>query len=165
MMMMSRYALRAGTRLGVALIVLALLLIANRLTAQETLAQSSAPQSTQPRGNAPLGNTPAAMPAPDNPPTVPGAPLPGATRQATPQQLLGKVVHDARDTRIGRIEATQLDDQGNVESVVVALGGVGGIGARPVTVQRNELQLGDDGETVKTRLTKDELDRRPAPAK
>lgn len=172
-MTMSRYTFRLGTRLGVALVVLALLLIANRLTARQaqaqtlaqSLAQSSAPQSTQPRGNAPLGNSPAVMPTPDNPPTVPGAPLPGASDHAAPHALIGKTVHDARDTRVGRIEAAQLDAQGNVKAVVVALGGVGGIGARPVTLQRHELQLGDDGESVKTRLTKDELDRRPAPSK
>lgn len=74
-------------------------------------------------------------------------------------------MHAARDTHVGRIEAAQLDDQDNVKGVLTALGGVGGIGARPVTVERHELQLGDNGETVRTRLTKAELDRRPAPSK
>jgi hypothetical protein len=164
-MTLSRYTFRIGTRIGVALIVLALLLIANRLTARQAFAQISAPQTSPSQGNAPLGNSPSVMPSPTNPPTVPGAPLPGAAEHATPEQLLGKTVHDARDTRVGRIEAAQLDEQGNVKGVVVALGGVGGIGARPVTLGRDELQFGDDAHTVKTRLTKDELDRRPAPAK
>lgn len=159
-MSISHHAFRAGTRIAVAVIVLAALLVAGRI-----IAQSSAPQTQQPRGNAPLGNTPAVMPDRSNPPTVPGAPLPGASEHAMPEDLIGKAVHDARDTRVGRIEAAQLDAQGNVKAVVVALGGVAGIGARPVTLERHELQLGDDGRSVKTRLTKDELDRRPAPAK
>lgn len=149
-MSISRYAFRAGTRIAVAVIVVAALLVAGRIIAQTS---------------APLGNAETVRPVPGNPPTVPGAPLPGVSRHAVPEDLIGKTVHDARDTRVGRIEAAQLDAQGNVKGVVVALGGVGGIGARPVTVERHELQLGDDGETVKTRLTKDELDRRPAPAK
>ncbi|MCG7621790.1 PRC-barrel domain-containing protein [Epibacterium sp. Ofav1-8] len=93
----------------------------------------------------------------DTPPAV-------ASDELTADELTGASAFDANDEMIGEVADIVMDNSGDVDAVIVDVGGFLGIGAKPV-----ELQLGDvnieerDGHLrIYTMMTKQQMEEMPS---
>ena len=85
----------------------------------------------------------------------------GPTASMDARELIGAPVKSAENEPIGDIESIYVDQQGEVRSVIVGVGGLFGFGERKVAVGWNALNVADDGQTVHTTLSKDQLKSLP----
>lgn len=85
----------------------------------------------------------------------------GRMNQAQAQELLGSDVKNAQNETIGEVEAVQVDSSGMVSNIIVSVGGFLGIGARDVALSWNDLQVAENGQSVVTTMTKDQLKSMP----
>ena len=80
----------------------------------------------------------------------------------TADTLQGAAVYDALDERVGEVSELQLTPEGQVEHVVVDVGGFLGIGEKPVLLPMAALDVlqQDGGDEVRVYLSqsKDELE-------
>ena len=93
--------------------------------------------------NLPNPPTPAAAPAP-------GSFVPGETgAQSLTSALRGRAVYDPKTEKIGEVGDFVLEADGHVSAVVLAVGGVLGIGAKDVAVPFGDLKTGNrDGKPI-----------------
>ena len=90
-----------------------------------------------------------------NPPTPPGAPAPGSFvanetgGQSLTSALRGRAVYDPKNEKIGEVGDFVLDPDGRVSAVVLAVGGVLGLGTKDVAVPFGDLKTGSqDGRPI-----------------
>ena len=77
--------------------------------------------------------------------------------------LIGaKVKNDSKQT-VGAVDDLYLDKDGNIKSVVIAVGGFLGVGSKAVAVKWSDLRYDRNGDSlmVTTSLSKDELKAMP----
>lgn len=77
------------------------------------------------------------------------------------KKLLGADIKNAQNETIGEVESINVDKDGKVRSVIVGVGGFLGMGERNVSVNWEALTVTNDGDTVRTNLTKDQLKAMP----
>jgi sporulation protein YlmC with PRC-barrel domain len=114
------------------------------------VAQQSTPQ-----------NQPATPPASSTMPSSPStanAPSPNAMQV---DKLVGKSVRNNNGEKIGDIEAVYVTPSGQVDSVIVGVGGFLGMGEREVAVKWSDLKVSPDGDTITSNMTKDSLKALP----
>ena len=99
----------------------------------------------------------------------PGASAPGPailTEQEPPVlrsgSVIGMDVQTAATETVGRIEALLLDPEGRIEGAVIAVGGILGLGEKPVGVTWDALELKPRGDAAM--LTVEAAQLREAPA-
>jgi sporulation protein YlmC with PRC-barrel domain len=105
------------------------------------------------------------------PPTTPSAP-PAATAPKEPmatakdmpapnaadaRKLIGRNVKNPENETIGEIKSVFITPDGNVDSVMVGVGGFLGVGEREVQLAWKDLQIMDNGEKVVVNMSKDQL--------
>lgn len=79
--------------------------------------------------------------------------------QLTSEQLLDMKVKGAQGEDIGEVEQLVIDpSSGRVQSVVVSVGGFLGMGDKKVALPWNQVQIGQDKETLTTQATKQQLE-------
>lgn len=66
------------------------------------------------------------------------------------RQLVGKDVYGADNRNMGEVEDVVMGTNGQVESVLVDVGGFLGIGARRVAIPVSQIQLGQDDRLTTT---------------
>lgn len=85
----------------------------------------------------------------------------GAMAGIDAKQLLGTDVKNAENEKVGEVQAVQLDSAGKVRNLIVGVGGFMGLGERAVAVEPSALSVADNGDTLRTTLTKDQLKAMP----
>lgn len=83
------------------------------------------------------------------------------TARVEAKDLIGAELRSAEDETVGEVESIYLNQEGEVRSVIVGVGGLFGFGERKVALGWNALNVADDGLTVHTTLTKDQLKQMP----
>lgn len=152
-------------------------------TAQRT--DATAPAGTAPAGTAPAGTAPAAT-APAGTATAPAgtATAPAATVATAPagqttaagtaglvpageltaDNLIGTTVYGPGEESIGNVGDIALTDDGQVEAIIIDVGGFLGIGAKPVAVSLENLEVLRDASgslEVTTQFTQEQLEAAP----
>lgn len=92
----------------------------------------------------------------------PGTPVTGA--DLTADNLMGTRVHGPDDSTIGSVGDIALTPEGEVDAVIVDVGGFLGIGAKPVAVSMDNLNIMRDSGgslTITTQFTQDQLRAAP----
>lgn len=113
------------------------------------IAQQSTPQN-QPGSTTTTPNT-----------TTPSTANAPAANAVQVDKLLDKSVRNANGEKIGDIEAVYVTPNGQVDSVIVGVGGFLGMGEREVAVKWSDLKVSADGETITSNMTKDSLKALP----
>lgn len=85
----------------------------------------------------------------------------GAMAGVDAKQLLGTDIKNAQNETVGEVQAVQLDAAGKVRNLIVGVGGFLGLGERAVAVQPSAVTVADNGDTIRTTLTKDQLKAMP----
>lgn len=84
----------------------------------------------------------------------------------TTEQLTGANVYDANNEDVGRVSELVVGPQGEIQGAVVDVGGFLGIGAKPVALDYNQLDVHKqvDGDTLRVyvNMTKEQLEALPA---
>ena len=91
-------------------------------------------------------------------PNTANAPSPNAVQV---DKLVGKSVRNANGDKIGDIEAVYVTPAGQIDSVIVGVGGFLGMGEREVAVKWSDLKVTDNGDTITSTMTKDSLKALP----
>ncbi|RVV96633.1 PRC-barrel domain containing protein [Mesobaculum littorinae] len=85
--------------------------------------------------------------------------------ELTAEDLDGTTVYGTDDESIGEIGELLLDDEGNIEEIVVNVGGFLGIGEKPIAVGFDQLSVlrSDDGSDVRVYMdaTEEQLEAQP----
>lgn len=85
----------------------------------------------------------------------------GAMAGVDARELLGTDVKNAQNETVGEVQAVQLDAAGKVRNLIVGVGGFLGLGERAVAVEPTALTVADNGNTIRTTMTKDQLKAMP----
>jgi sporulation protein YlmC with PRC-barrel domain len=86
------------------------------------------------------------------------APSPSAVQV---DRLIGKSVRNPEGDKIGDIEAVYVTPTGQVDTVIVGVGGFLGMGERDVAVKWSDLKVTDNGDKITAAMTKDSLKALP----
>jgi sporulation protein YlmC with PRC-barrel domain len=73
------------------------------------------------------------------------------------QRLIGRTVRNQQDESVGDVNAVMITPDGAVSAVIVGVGGFLGIGERDVAIRWQDLQVRNDGDEVRTSLSKDDV--------
>jgi len=107
----------------------------------------------------PPGTSP---PAPGTNTTIlPGRDMPAPTASGDTRMLIGRTVHNAQNETIGEIKSVYIGPDGKVDSLIVGVGGILGLGEREVRLAWSDLRVSDNGEKVVLNIPKDELKAKP----
>jgi len=85
---------------------------------------------------------------------------PGAKFKA--DELIGKDIKNVSGESIGNIESVVIDESGKISAVIVGVGGFLGLGDHEVALDWSDLRIHQDGETIETNMTKNDLKAQPA---
>lgn len=85
----------------------------------------------------------------------------GAMAGVDAKELLGTDIKNAQNEKVGEVQAVQLDSAGKVRNLIVGVGGFLGLGERAVALQPSAVTVADNGDTIRTTLTKDQLKAMP----
>lgn len=77
------------------------------------------------------------------------------------EELLGRTIENANGENIGEIKNVVIDQTGQVQYVIVGVGGFLGLGEKHVALAWDELTIADNGETVTAAVTKEQLEALP----
>jgi sporulation protein YlmC with PRC-barrel domain len=124
------------------------LLLAAFLTCGAATASAQPQQATSP-------------PAPGTTTNLPGRDMPAPTVSGDTRKLIGRKVQNAQDETIGEITSVYVGPDGKVDSLIVGVGGVLGVGEREVRLALSDLKASDNGEKVVLDMTKDGLKAKP----
>jgi sporulation protein YlmC with PRC-barrel domain len=103
---------------------------------------------------------PAVAPSAASPATAPSATQ--RTSEADTARLIGRTVRNAAEESIGEVTSVVIGRDGSVSSVIVGVGGFLGVGQREVAIRWQDLQIRDNGATVHTNVTREQLAALPA---
>jgi len=133
-------------------------------------ATTTAPATTEQPAGTTADNTMAAAPATTDTTTPPATT--GSINAATPvsqdisaNQLMGAEVYGTDNSDIGEVNDIVFDMKGDINAVVVDVGGFLGIGEKPVALKFDNLSVRKDENgklLVSANATKDQLDKAPA---
>ncbi len=98
-----------------------------------------------------------------NPPIIAAAAAPGGEEvtSVAAQDLVGREVHNLDDQIIGEVEGVKVDEKGNVQMVVVGVGGFLGGGERHVAIDWSGIVVSSDGRRLGVNATKKQLQDLP----
>ncbi|HVI89694.1 MAG TPA: PRC-barrel domain-containing protein [Dongiaceae bacterium] len=127
-----------------------------------------APSATTPMPAAPAANAPAdnnATPgataaAPTPPPSEAIIAAPGSGDLGA-NKIIGMKVYNPNGDEVGKVKDVLFDANGNIKGVVLNVGGVLGIGAKPVGLQWKEVDVEPSNDIVKVNYTKEQLEAAP----
>jgi sporulation protein YlmC with PRC-barrel domain len=124
------------------------LLLAAFLTCGAATASAQPQQATSP-------------PATGTTTNLPGRDMPAPTASGDTRKLIGRKVQNARNDTIGEITSVYIGPDGRVDSFIVGVGGILGVGDREVRIAWSDLRVSDNGEKLVLNMTKDELRAKP----
>lgn len=124
------------------------LVLAAFLTCGAATAYAQPQQATSP----PVSGTTTILPGPD---------MPAPTVSGDTRKLIGRNVQNAQNETIGEIRSVYIGPDGKVDSLIVGVGGILGVGEREVRLAWSDLRVSDNSEKVVLNITKDELKAKP----
>jgi sporulation protein YlmC with PRC-barrel domain len=92
---------------------------------------------------------------------LPGRDMPAPTVSGDTRKLIGRNVRNAQNDTIGEIKSVYVGPDGKVDSLIVGVGGILGVGEREVRLAWSDLRVSDNGEKVVLNITRDELKAKP----
>lgn len=92
--------------------------------------------------------------------TTPQATAPKASSMQV-DRLVGKAVLNPEGDKIGDIEAVYVTPSGQIDTVIIGVGGFLGMGERDVAVKWSDLKVTDNGDKITAAMTKDSLKALP----
>lgn len=92
--------------------------------------------------------------------TTPQATAPNPSSMQV-DRLVGKAVRNPEGDKIGDIEAVYVTPNGQIDTVIVGVGGFLGMGERDVAVKWSDLKVTDNGDKITAAMTKDSLKALP----
>jgi sporulation protein YlmC with PRC-barrel domain len=119
------------------------------------------------------GDPAALNPIPANPPpaqvqTAPVIPPPSdaiiakqASEDMGANKLIGMKVYNPNGDEVGKVKDVLFAPDGSVKGVVLSVGGVLGIGAKPVGLQWKEIEVQPQTEAALVKFTKEQLEAAP----
>jgi sporulation protein YlmC with PRC-barrel domain len=93
--------------------------------------------------------------------SLPGRDTPALTMSGDTRKLIGRSVQNAQNDTIGEIKSVYIGPDGKVDSLIVGVGGILGMGEREVRLAWSDLRVSDNSEKVVLNITKDELKAKP----
>jgi hypothetical protein len=93
--------------------------------------------------------------------SLPGRDTPALTMSGDTRKLIGRSVQNAQNDAIGEIKSVYIGPDGKVDSLIVAVGGILGVGEREVRLAWSDLRPSDNGEKVVLDIARDELKAKP----
>ena len=90
--------------------------------------------------------------------TMPAKPAANAVQF---DELVGKAIENPDGDNVGDIQSVYLKPDGQIDSVIIGVGGFLGIGERDVAVKWADLNITDNGDRITTPLTKEQLEALP----
>jgi sporulation protein YlmC with PRC-barrel domain len=93
--------------------------------------------------------------------SLPGRDMPAATVSGDTRKLIGRSVQNAQNDTIGEVRSVYIGPDGKVDSLIVGVGGILGVGEREVRLAWSDLRVSDNGEKVVLDIARDELKARP----
>lgn len=121
--------------------------------------QSQGPAANAPAGNAPAANAPDATAA--NPPPSEAIIAAEGSGDIRADKIIGMKVYNPDGSEVGKVKDVLFDPNGNIKGVVLNVGGVLGIGAKPVGLQWKEVDVEPSSDVVKVNYTKEQLEAAP----
>jgi sporulation protein YlmC with PRC-barrel domain len=118
-------------------------------------------QTTPSTGSPGTGSGASGMPGSSSTMTTAPDATGGAMAGVDAKELLGTDIKNAQDEKVGEVQAVQLDAAGKVRNLIVGVGGFLGLGERAVALQPSAVTVADNGDTIRTTLTKDQLKAMP----
>jgi sporulation protein YlmC with PRC-barrel domain len=107
----------------------------------------------------------AAYAADTNPATRPAttgaAVVQPSAASADVNKLIGRNIQNLQNETIGEINSVRIGTAGNVEAVIVGVGGFLGMGEREVAINWKDLTVADNGNKVTLAMTKEQLKAMP----
>ncbi len=129
-----------------------------------TVGTANMPAATDTMAAAPATTAPA-DPAADNPATTGSIAAMPDSQDLAASKLMGAEVYGTDDADIGEISDIVFNTKGDINAVVVDVGGFLGIGEKPVALNFDNLNVRTDESgtlMVSVNATKDQLDKAPA---
>lgn len=77
-------------------------------------------------------------------------------------KLIGMKVYNPNGDEVGKVKDVLLAPDGSIKGVVLSIGGVLGIGAKPVGLQWKELDVESDHQVATVKFTKEQLEAAPS---
>jgi sporulation protein YlmC with PRC-barrel domain len=97
-------------------------------------------------------------------PAMPAPLTPGSMNEVYASKIIGASVKNTQGENLGKIDELVIDPHdARIKAAVVAVGGVLGIGAKPVAVPWDKVTMGSgaDRDSVVVAMGKDELEQAP----
>jgi sporulation protein YlmC with PRC-barrel domain len=92
---------------------------------------------------------------------LPGRDMAAPTVSGDMRKLIGRSVQNAQNDTIGEIRSIYIGPDGKVDSLIVGVGGILGVGEREVRLAWSDLRVSDNGEKVVLDIARDELKAKP----
>jgi hypothetical protein len=83
------------------------------------------------------------------------------TTQVDAHKIIGRDLLNASKDKIGTIDSVMLGREGKVQAVIVNVGGFLGLGEKNVAIDWADITVSQDGKTITTALSKDQLKALP----
>lgn len=126
-------------------------------TSPQTPSPSMTPAPDQ--SQAPAANAPDATAA--NPPPSEAIIAAEGSGDIRADKIIGMKVYNPDGSEVGKVKDVLFDPNGNIKGVVLNVGGVLGIGAKPVGLQWKEVDVEPSSDVVKVNYTKEQLEAAP----
>ncbi|HEX9449655.1 MAG TPA: PRC-barrel domain-containing protein [Dongiaceae bacterium] len=127
----------------------------------QAVAQSSS-DSTAPSPAQPANPAPAQVEAaPVTPPPSDAIIAKQASGDMRADKLIGMKVYNPNGDEVGKVKDVLFAPDGSVKGVVLSIGGVLGIGAKPVGLQWKEIEVQPQNEAATVKFTKEQLEAAP----
>jgi len=104
---------------------------------------------------------PAASAAPASPPPSDAVISAQSDGELRADQVIGMTVYNAQGEKVGTVHDILLDKEGKATGVVVAVGGLLGVGAKSVGLTWKEIDVKPEQQQVQINYTKDQLEAAP----
>lgn len=148
--------------------IVALSMALGLLGATAASAQTTTPPATPPKATPPAS---AAPPSSTMPPSSAQKPMAPAEKQAFLSQkqsgqwlaseYMKRNVVGANNERIGEVDDLLISQNGDVEGVIIGVGGFLGIGEKSVAVRFEDLKPAPNGNQLMTQFTRKDLENAP----
>ena len=117
---------------------------------------------TTDQSQAPVSAAPAATAATQTPPPSDAIIAAQGSGDLRADKMIGMKVYNPDGEEVGKVKDVLFDPNGNIKGVVLNVGGVLGIGAKPVGLQWKELDVQPSSDIVKVNYTKEQLEAAPS---
>jgi sporulation protein YlmC with PRC-barrel domain len=134
---------------------------AEDMTQQQPAAEPTAPAADAAAPTDPAAPATAEAEQPATPPPSEAVIPVQPADQVRAETMIGMDVYDTNGEKVGKVKDILFDKEGKATGVVLAVGGVLGLGAKQVGLQWSEVDIQPDAEVAKVQYNKSQLEAAP----